>query len=134
MNRSPIQFAIPKLIFRDGLRCLPITQQGALEGEALPSCRASQLAQVCAGFSAKWLDNIFNIFAAENVHRSLIDSPSWSTGGGLGFLRLVDLSPSEIEWLHGASLVNVGEAGVVVHRLLTLWKTCCSVGCISRRW
>ncbi|KAG6552261.1 hypothetical protein Mapa_006111 [Marchantia paleacea] len=90
---NPISYQIPKLLYRDGLRCLPTSSSGS-----------------CQGFAEKWLKNRLSIFSADNIHYSIFSHSegggcqgSYSRSGGFGFCRLLNLSPSEVEFLAKAS-------------------------------
>nr|ATG70771.1 INO80 [Microbiota decussata] len=90
-SRNPISYKIPKLVYRECTESLPVCCSGSPQG-----------------FRQKWLDNLLNIFSAENIYASVFPrhAESESTlvrSGSFGFSRLVDLSPAEVAFLAKAS-------------------------------
>ncbi|KAH7443717.1 hypothetical protein KP509_02G047900 [Ceratopteris richardii] len=87
-GHNPITYKIPKLLYRDGMQCLPSSSSGSLQG-----------------FEEKWLNNHFDIFSTTNVFLSC--TPDIEThkesqipqSGALGFSRLMNLSPREVDFI-----------------------------------
>lgn len=84
---------VPKLLFREGMRCLPSESSGSAQG-----------------FHEKWVKSRFSVFSPENVHSSSVGPSSRSRSdessccsGAFGFVRLLDLSASEASFLSRAS-------------------------------
>lgn len=94
-GHNPIIYKVPKLLYRDGMHCLPSLSSGSAQG-----------------FEEKWLSNLFNIFSAANVFMSInpeaesCKEVKTSKSGGLGFTRLLDLSPGEVEFLSRATALE----------------------------
>jgi len=76
-HRSPISFHLPKLIYDEGMGCLPSCFAGHLEGPR-----------------HKLLTFGMGVLEPSNVRRSL--SESQGHAGGLAFLSMIGLCPSEI--------------------------------------
>ncbi|MCO5566352.1 hypothetical protein L7F22_020029 [Adiantum nelumboides] len=87
-GHNPITYKVPKLLYRDGMRGLPSVSSGSAQG-----------------FEEKWLSNQFNIFSAANVFLSSNSEgencaqAETVKSGCLGFTRLLDLSPGEVDFL-----------------------------------
>ena len=86
---NPLLFKIPKLLFRDGMRCLPTESSGSAQG-----------------FYEKWVKSRFSVFSPEYVYysaaglnsRSRADERS-AHSGVFGFIRMVGLSASETSFI-----------------------------------
>lgn len=94
-SHNPITYKVPKLLYRDGMRCLPSVSSGSAQG-----------------FQDQWLSNNFNVFSPTNVHLSLFPETEESIDlkvhhtGCLGFTRLLDLSPGEVGFLATATALE----------------------------
>lgn len=84
---------VPKLLYRDGMQCLPTESSGSAQG-----------------FAEKWIRSRLSVYSPENVllsslgldkNKSSADDRTHS--GAFGFLRMVDLSAAEISFLSKAS-------------------------------
>ncbi|GBG59037.1 hypothetical protein CBR_g24383 [Chara braunii] len=94
---------IPKLVFREGMQCLPSFASGSSQE-----------------YWEKWVNNRLCIFSPENIHRSLfpgttldaVDDDELASGqrvesfSAFAFTRLVNLSPAEVAFLAKASLLQ----------------------------
>lgn len=93
--QNPISYKVPKLLYRDGMRCLPTSSSGSAQG-----------------FKERWISNNFNIFSPANVNMSIFSltadqlEPQAICGDGFGFTRLIDLSPSEVGYIARASVLE----------------------------
>ncbi|KAG0597031.1 hypothetical protein M758_UG305700 [Ceratodon purpureus] len=93
---NPVSYRIPKLLFRDGMRCLHTESSGSAQG-----------------FYEKWVKSGLSVFSPENVHssslglrnRSRADERS-SCSGGFGFIRMLDLSAAETSFVAWASVLG----------------------------
>ncbi|KAI5074596.1 hypothetical protein GOP47_0010557 [Adiantum capillus-veneris] len=94
-GHNPITYKVPKLLYRDGMCCLPSVSSGSTQG-----------------FEEKWLSNHFNIFSAVNVFLSINPEGESCTQGrmvksdSLGFTRLLDLSPGEVNFLSRSTVLE----------------------------
>ena len=76
---------VPKLLFRDGMQCLPTISSGSAQG-----------------FRERWLENNLNIFSSANIHMSIFQEtgqfsqPQALHSGTMGFTRLLNLSAAEV--------------------------------------
>ncbi|KAJ7554405.1 hypothetical protein O6H91_06G138700 [Diphasiastrum complanatum] len=88
-SHNPICYKVPKLLYQDGMHCLPTSYSGSAQG-----------------FLEKWLGGFFNVFSPENVHSSVFaydQSRECNYSDTFGFTRLMNLSPSEVSSLKKAS-------------------------------
>eukprot|EP00250_Pteridium_aquilinum_P019700 c24539_g1_i9 orf=448-5037(-) len=89
---NPITYKVPKLLYRDGMQCLPSVSSGSAQG-----------------FQERWLGNNFNILSPINVLLSIFPQTDQSNkfqaqhSSCLGFTRLLDLSPAEVGFLARAT-------------------------------
>lgn len=77
-------------------------------------CLPSQSSGSAQGFYEKWLMNLFSIFSPDKVHRSIF-SEKPGTSGTFGFTRLLGFSPTEVDLLAKATLLE--------QWLLTFWRS-----------
>lgn len=75
------------------MRCLPTESSGS-----------------CQGFREKWLRKRLSIYSSDHIQDSIFpqggsvaDNKGTFSDGGFGFIRLMDLSPDEVEFLAMAS-------------------------------
>ena len=86
---------VPKLLYRDGMRCLPTSSSGSGQG-----------------FRERWLENNLNIFSSANIHMSIFPETGQSSqhqvlhSGKMGFTRLLNLSPAEVEYTAKANALE----------------------------
>eukprot|EP00897_Mesotaenium_endlicherianum_P002362 jgi/Mesen1/2153/ME000152S01239 len=103
-HTSLISYQVPKLLYRDGMRCLATSASGSAQG-----------------FSEKWLQNRLSIFDPSHIHYSLFppDAPEGGAHARRGaatcrdrrasafsFSRLLNLSPAEVAFAAKASAVE----------------------------
>lgn len=93
---NPVSYVIPKLLFRDGMPCLPSESSGSAQG-----------------FYEKWVKSGLSVFSPDNVYasslglrnRSRADDSS-PCSGGFGFIRMIDLSAAETSFVARASILK----------------------------
>ncbi|KAG0572907.1 hypothetical protein KC19_VG134100 [Ceratodon purpureus] len=93
---NPVSYRIPKLLFRDCMRCLPTASSGSVQG-----------------FFEKWVKSGLSVFSPENVHSSSLGLRNGSRAdkrvscsGGFGFIRMLDLSAAETSFVASASILE----------------------------
>ncbi|CCM00896.1 uncharacterized protein FIBRA_02942 [Fibroporia radiculosa] len=83
-SRNPIEFAIPKLLYHEG-RLLGVSQD---DTDAVSDTMR--------------LSTLKNVWSTEWIHRSFYDEGN----SAFGFLRFIDMSPSEAHVLHTSHLIQ----------------------------
>jgi DNA helicase INO80 len=93
---NPVLYKVPKLLFRDGMRCLPTERSGSAQG-----------------LYEKWVKSCLSVFSPENVHSSSVGlrnrsraNERSSCSGLFGFIRMLDLSAAETSFVARASILE----------------------------